>query len=130
VEGLSEALHAELVLLGIYVLIVEPGYFRTDFLGSTSLHATASAIDDYADGPAGAMRTRAAAVNHRQPGDPVKAVKAIVDVLESGKAPLRIQLGFDAMAAVENKLDRVRKELDLWRDFSVGTDHDDADTAR
>jgi NAD(P)-dependent dehydrogenase (short-subunit alcohol dehydrogenase family) len=130
VEGLSEALHAELAPLGIRVLIVEPGYFRTDFLDSTSLHAAASAIDDYAAGPAGATRTRAAAVNHRQPGDPAKAASAILEIVESGKVPLRIQLGADSVAAVENKLDHVRRELDRWRDLSVGTDHDDADTTR
>ena len=33
VEGLSEALAAELAPLGIHVTIIEPGPFRTDFLG-------------------------------------------------------------------------------------------------
>jgi hypothetical protein len=75
-----------------------------------------------------ATRARAADVNHQQPGDPVKAAKAIVDVVDSGKAPLRLQLGSDCVAAVEAKLQRVREELDEWRSLATSTDHDDVRT--
>src|SRR5262245_6267309 len=34
VEGISEALSIELAPLGIHATVVEPGYFRTDFLSS------------------------------------------------------------------------------------------------
>lgn len=127
VEGFSEALSAELAPLGVRVTIVEPGYFRTDFLDSSSLHATGNRIDDYADGPAGTTRQRAANVNHGQPGDPAKGARAIVDVIDSGRAPLRLQLGADCVAIVEAKLASVREELETWRTVAMATNHDDVE---
>ena len=85
VEGFSEALHQEVAPLGIHVTIVEPGYFRTDFLDASSLETEANIIDDYAE-TAGATRAHAADVNHTQPGDPVKAAAAIVDLASSPRA--------------------------------------------
>jgi NAD(P)-dependent dehydrogenase (short-subunit alcohol dehydrogenase family) len=70
VEGLSEAMAMELEPLGIKVTVVEPGFFRTDFLDASSLVATRDRIDDYA-ATVGAMRDFAAGVNHAQPGDPL-----------------------------------------------------------
>jgi NAD(P)-dependent dehydrogenase (short-subunit alcohol dehydrogenase family) len=124
VEGFSEALHGELKPLGIDVTIVEPGLFRTDFLDESSLHQ-AGQLADYAE-TVGAMRESLADWNHAQPGDPVKAARAIVDLAELADPPLRIQLGGDAVGRVEAKLDLVRTELERWRKVSLSTDHDDA----
>ncbi|NEA33552.1 SDR family NAD(P)-dependent oxidoreductase [Streptomyces sp. SID13031] len=125
VEGFSEALYAELKPLGVNVTIVEPGFFRTDFLDGSSLHRADDELADYAE-TAGVMRSVATKVNHGQPGDPVKAAAAIVDLTEVADPPQRIQLGTDAVERVEAKLDLVRSELDKWRKLSLGTDHDDA----
>ncbi|MEU6347570.1 oxidoreductase [Streptomyces sp. NPDC046977] len=124
VEGFSEALATELEPLGVGVTLIEPGYFRTDFLDSSSLHTVAASIDDYADGPAGQMRLTAEQVNHGQPGDPAKAARVIVETIDSGKAPLRLQLGADCVAGVEHKLAFVRQELDTWREVAVSTGFD------
>jgi NAD(P)-dependent dehydrogenase (short-subunit alcohol dehydrogenase family) len=128
VEGMSEALAAEVGPLGIKVTIVEPGYFRTDFLDGSSLRTEARQIDDYAETSG---RTRAAAVrgNHAQPGDPVKAGRVIAVLGGSENPPLRLQLGTDSVERVEAKLQSVHEELQTWRSVSLSTDHDDVAAA-
>ncbi|MEV0066465.1 oxidoreductase [Amycolatopsis sp. NPDC050768] len=122
VEALSEALHGELAPLGVHVTVVEPGFFRTDFLDSSSLHRAEGEIADYAT-TAGTMRATADSRNHTQPGDPRKAALAIASVVASASPPLRLQLGADSVARVEAKLDFVRDELSRWRELSDSTDH-------
>ena len=123
VEGLSEALRAELAPLGIDVTIVEPGVFRTDFLDGSSLHST-DAIEDYA-GTAGNTRGWAADNNHAQQGDPAKGAAAIITVATADKPPLRLQLGADCVARVEAKLALVADELAQWRELALSTAHEE-----
>jgi NAD(P)-dependent dehydrogenase (short-subunit alcohol dehydrogenase family) len=127
-EGISEALAREVAPLGVTVTIVEPGYFRTDFLDASSLHTEASVIEDYAE-TAGATRARAAQVNHAQPGDPAKAAAAIERIASADRPPLRIQLGRDSLTAIADKLTFVTGEQQAWHDLSVSTDHDDVASA-
>ena len=123
-EGFSEAMSQELAPLGVKVTLIEPGYFRTDFLDASSLSTETTIIDDYA-ATAGATRTHAEGVNHAQPGDPVKGAKAIVDVTENAEPPLRLVLGSDAYGFTQAKLDTQITELHTWRKVSESTDHDD-----
>ena len=123
VEGLSEALAAEVGPLGVDVTVVEPGYFRTDFLDDSSLQAEATVIDDYT-ATAGATRHRVGTVNHLQPGDPAKAAAALVALTRIEQPPLRIQLGGDSYARVSEKLGHVAAEQAAWRAMALSTDHD------
>lgn len=121
VEGISEALSIELAPLGIHATVVEPGYFRTDFLSTRSLSSTAMRIADYAD-TVGKTRIFAAAANHQQPGDPQRLAQAIVQLAAAGKPPTRLALGSDTVAGIGKKHHDVERELDLWRPVSLSTD--------
>jgi NAD(P)-dependent dehydrogenase (short-subunit alcohol dehydrogenase family) len=120
VEGLSEALAAELAPLGIRVTIVEPGPFRTDFLGRSGVVA-AKRIADY-DNTAGNMRRYFAENDGKQPGDPLRAVHAMMQVVESPAPPLRLLLGKTALTRLRNKLDNWQKEIAAWEPVTVGAD--------
>jgi NAD(P)-dependent dehydrogenase (short-subunit alcohol dehydrogenase family) len=120
-EGFSEALAQELRPLGIWVTIVEPGYFRTDFLDASSLDTEATVIADY-DATAGAVRAHAADVNHAQPGDPIKAAAAIVDIAAAAEPPVHLLLGTDCVAMAEAKIDALKADIDAWRPLSMSTD--------
>ena len=120
VEGLSEAMSAELAPLGIHVTIVEPGSFRTDFLDGSSLHTTAREIADYAT-TAGTVRQVALSNNHGQINDPAKGAAAIYAAVTAPRPPDRLPLGPDAIAMVERKLTHVSQELDAWRGLAAST---------
>jgi len=120
VEGLSEALAAELAPLGIGVTIVEPGPFRTDFLGG-SLVKAANTLPDY---EATAGKTRAGTVerNGKQQGNPALAADAIVRAVTSPDPPLHLLLGRWAYDRFNQKLDALRQEMEAWREIALGTD--------
>ncbi|WP_263367715.1 oxidoreductase [Edaphobacter bradus] len=120
VEGLSEALAGEVAPLGIRLTIIEPGPFRTDFLGRSGVEAS-TRIADY-DATAGNARRYMNEQDGRQPGDPLKAVHAMMQVVESPNPPLRLLLGAGALKRVREKLDRWQKEMAAWEETTVGAD--------
>lgn len=121
VEGLSEALHAELAPLGIHVTVVEPGYFRTDFLDQTSLATSKASIADY-HATAGNVRGVASDLNHAQPGDPDRLAKVLVDFADAPNPPVRLPLGSDTVAAIEAKHASDAAILKEWHSVAVSTD--------
>jgi NAD(P)-dependent dehydrogenase (short-subunit alcohol dehydrogenase family) len=125
VEGISEALAGEVAPLGIKVSVVEPGFFRTDFLDETSLSRTAHQIDDYRDS-VGKTRAHAADVNHGQRGDPRKLAGAFIALVNAKNPPLRLPLGSDTVERIEAKNAFVAKELAQWRAVATSTDFTDA----
>ena len=120
VEGLSEALAAELAPLGIHVTIVEPGPFRTDFLGRSGVQA-ANSLPEY-DQTAGNMRRYFESQDGKQKGDPLRAVHAMIQVVESPNPPLRLLLGASAVDRLRSKLDTWQKEVSAWEPVSRGAD--------
>jgi len=125
IEGLTEALALELAPLGIKATVVEPGFFRTDFLDDQSLSRTGIEIADYAE-TVGQMRSLMADANHAQPGNPAKLATAIIELVNAPNPPLRLPLGSDTVAAIEKKHAFVEGELKAWRDVAVSTDVWDA----
>jgi NAD(P)-dependent dehydrogenase (short-subunit alcohol dehydrogenase family) len=116
-EGISEALADEVRPLGIQVLIVEPGAFRTGLFGATT---ASGQIADYT-ATVGATRQMIEDNDGRQPGDPAKAAAAILAAVDAPEPPLRLPLGDDAVDAISGHLDRVRAELAAWEKVARDT---------
>lgn len=119
-EGMSGSLRNELKPLGINVTAIEPGGFRTDF-ASRSLTQSTTAIGDYAD-TAGKRRKEHDTAHGTQPGDPDKAARAIMAVVDSPNPPGLLVLGTDAFGAFGKVAEAQRAELDQWRELSTSTD--------
>ncbi|MCX4981807.1 oxidoreductase [Streptomyces sp. NBC_00572] len=116
-EGMSEALAAEVRPLGIDVLIVEPGAFRTSLFGNHSL--SGDGIADYTD-TVGATRTFVETGGGAQEGDPAKAAAAVLAALNADETPLRLALGDDSIDTILGHLDQVRSDVTAWE--KVGRD--------
>ncbi|NUS84973.1 MAG: SDR family NAD(P)-dependent oxidoreductase [Streptomyces sp.] len=123
-EGLSEALAAEVAPHGIRVLIVEPGAFRTGFAGTAALRPATAALDAYQD-TVGPVLSGLPGGSGQEPGDPAKAAAAILTALDADEPPLRLPLGNDAADAIGDHLDRARTELRSWEKLIRSTDFDD-----
>ena len=120
VEGLSEALAQELAPLGLAVIIVEPGPFRTEFLGRSI--ATAKAENDAYAETSGKLRHYRDSNNGRQAGDPEKAAAVILKAVDAAAPPLHLPLGPIAYAIAEKKLASFRADIDAWRETAIATD--------
>ncbi|AIQ11411.1 short-chain dehydrogenase [Paenibacillus durus] len=124
VEGLTEALALELAPLGIHATVVAPGFFRTEFLDTSSLTRSGNIIPDYEE-TVGEIRKIATQANKKQPGDPVKLAKAIVQVANAEKPPVHLPLGKDSLQRYREKTANFEKDIEAWHDVITGTDHDD-----
>ena len=120
VEGWSDALLAEVQPLGIHVTCVEPGPFRTDWAGR-SLKQTLSRIADYAD-TAGARLQATREISGKQPGDPQRAARAIIELAERDEPPRHLVLGRIGYEAVTSQLRRRLNEIKAHRETSFGAD--------
>jgi short-subunit dehydrogenase len=109
-EGFSEALAQEVSPLGIKLSMIEPGPFRTGFAGDR-LKLAAKIIDDYSE-TAGVFRSKLKGVDGKQEGDPAKASKAIINLVESEEPSLRLPLGKTALITIGMKMDSVKADLE------------------
>ena len=121
VEGLSESLSKEVGSLGIKVIIVEPGPFRTDWAGR-SLKTPRKPVDAYAD-TAIARRRQIQGISGSQAGDPVRASEAIIATVEKKDAPLRLPLGGVAYDAIAAEIAALRKEHESIEAVARGADY-------
>lgn len=121
VEGFSESLALEVSRFGIHLTIVEPGFFRTDFLDATSVRYGDKKLVDY-DDPQGEPRVDYSAWNHRQPGNPAKLGQALVQIAAWARPPLRFLAGSDAVAYARETFDRRRAEMAEHAALSSSTD--------
>lgn len=119
-EGISEVLGKEVKPFGIHVTAVAPGSFRTDWAGR-SMSRTARSIADY-DALFDPIRQAREEKSGRQLGDPVKAAKAMLAVIDSDTPAAHLLLGSDALALVREKLATLTEEIDAWEALSRSTD--------
>jgi len=120
VNGFSEALKKEVEPLGIKVLLIEPSGFRTDWAGRSANEAQQT-ISDYAE-TAGVNKANIRSNSGQQPGDPVRAAKAIVQAVESDNPPFHLLLGRAALKGARQKLEDMRRDFEAWADVSEGAD--------
>ncbi|MCH7629900.1 MAG: SDR family NAD(P)-dependent oxidoreductase [Proteobacteria bacterium] len=125
VEGLSEALAQEVAPFGIKVIIVEPGAFRTEFLGR-SIATGAMRLPEY-DSTSGATRDFSNANDGAQPGDPARGIAVLMQAILAQQPPLRLPLGRDALARIDGKLAAVAADIATWRAASEATGFDRQD---
>jgi NAD(P)-dependent dehydrogenase (short-subunit alcohol dehydrogenase family) len=122
-EGILETVGKEVKALGIHVTAVEPGSFRTDWAGR-SMVRTRRSISDY-DALMDPVRANRIAASGNQLGDPAKAGRALLTVIDSPNPPAHLILGSDALRLVTNGRAAVDEEIAAWADVSRSTDFPD-----
>lgn len=121
VEGFSESLALEVARFNIHVTVVEPGFFRTDFLDQSSVRYGAEKVADY-DSVAGHPRPDYESYNHQQPGDPVKLGHVLVQVAAMQKPPMHFLAGSDAVSYATSAFERRQSEVVAHAALSATTD--------
>lgn len=122
-EGWMEGLAGELKPLGIKVTILEPGFFRTDFLDPSSVKYGAFDIAEYAEASA-KVRVENEQINHCQVGDPAKFGALLLKVSDLAESPLRLAAGSDGVEWATAKGKSLHAEAEKWRHLSTSTDGD------
>lgn len=127
VSGLAESLRCDVAEFGIGVCVVEPGYFRTGFLNAGARVRTERRIEDYEGGAVGRTRAMMDQYDDKQPGDLGKGARVIVDVFSGGEEelPLRLVLGSDCRAVIEEKCRSTLEYLEREKGVIDGTDRED-----
>jgi NAD(P)-dependent dehydrogenase (short-subunit alcohol dehydrogenase family) len=130
VEGLSEALAKEISGFGIRVMLIELGSFRTNLV--TNLKLPASQLRDYEGTPAKELVKLQQEMSGRQPGDPVKAAKRVIEVITKTAGDvlsekenvdvLRVFLGRDSIAAGRLKIKTFDESLSTQEGIAQSTD--------
>lgn len=121
VTGYSESLAKELAPLGIKVTVIAPSGFRTDWAGRSANNSKIE-IEDYK----GTAHTNQDAIRGNsgvQPGDPVRAAQAIMKIVETEDAPVRLFLGAGALKGIRNKMAEMQTDIDAWEETTVWADN-------
>ena len=123
-SGFSEGLAVEVAPLGIKIICVEPGGFRTDWAGDSMTYAP------YVEGYESTVDARVNAFKNGSftpMGDPDKAAKVMIDIVNNPEPPLHLLLGSEAVAIVKYSEAAKLQELEKWESISISTDADDAE---
>ena len=124
-EGFMESLHQDVAPYGIKTTIVEPGFFRTEFLEPESTFLAEPSIDDYAERNA-QYHAFWKDKNGKQEGDPVKLAKALITIVNQEEPPSRWIAGTDAIAGAEKRVLKLQNQINAYRELSTSLDYEDA----
>jgi NAD(P)-dependent dehydrogenase (short-subunit alcohol dehydrogenase family) len=119
-DGLSYSLAQEVAPFGIWVTVVNPGSFRTEFLSNRSVLRTSRSIDDYAV-TSGRAVDGLLTKDGQQLGDPDRGATAIMEAVESDDPPLNLVLGSDALDRARGRIDRFEEDLIRWESLTLST---------
>jgi NAD(P)-dependent dehydrogenase (short-subunit alcohol dehydrogenase family) len=117
-EGFSQSLAAEVAPMGIFVTLVEPGGYATDWGGASAIRATPLPAYDAA---------RAAIASFRSsnvPGDPDATGAAILKIVDAEKPPLRVFFGSGGLPMTKAEYARRIETWEQWNDLSVAAQGD------
>ena len=117
-DVMNEALAQEVAPFGIKVTVLTLGIFRTHF-ASTSLKRTGRVMSEYESTPAGRFRAFIGGLSGKQPNDPVRAARAILQVVEADKSPLHLALGSDALRVMNTKIASLQQDMAAWEPTSA-----------
>jgi NAD(P)-dependent dehydrogenase (short-subunit alcohol dehydrogenase family) len=119
--GWSESLSMELQPLGIQVTCVEPGFFRTEFLGGSSVQYVDAKLPEY-EGGVKQLREWLDGKHQTQEGDPRRLAAALLQLVEAAKQPAHLLMGSDAVQRMHDRIARDTAETQEWKSVSVSTD--------
>ena len=107
-EGFSQALALEVQDFGIYVTLIEPGGFSTDWAGPSARHS--DGLDAYKPRWEASERAHGA----RKRGDPVASAAAVLKIVDADPPPLRCFFGNSPLQLAEADY---ASRLQTWREW-------------
>ena len=131
-EGLTEGLAMQLEPFGVRVLLVEPSFFRTNWLVGGYVTPAKEMTKDYVSGPIDKFLQAYPKRHGQQPGDPVRAAKIIIDIAtevgigadEEVKKCTRIPLGNDAVDFGRAYFKKLQHDFDTMESVARSADFD------
>lgn len=113
-EGMSQALAAEVAPFGVKVTIVEPGGYATDWITAAPQARSLAAYTDQRGDFEAARRARRTDL-----GDPSASRSAILEIVDASDPPLRVFLGKYALDYA--KADYVQRlaEWQRWQPLAI-----------
>ncbi len=123
-EGLMEALAKEVAQFNIFVTSIEPGAFRTDWSGR-SMRRSNIEINDYENSVKNRL-DMITDIEGKQPGDPERAAKIILQLSKHPAPPTQLLLGAGVLASYREKLDEMKTSLKQWEEVTLSADFPEA----
>ncbi|WP_303891985.1 SDR family oxidoreductase [Terrimonas ferruginea] len=120
VHGFTESLAHEIKEFGLFATVVFPGYFRTNFLTSSSLSTPKNEMPEYTAVRA-VQSTHTDQYNGQQAGDPDKAADVLIRTAEMQQPPIHLFLGADAYQFSAAKIDLVQKDMEALKEWAAAT---------